>query len=90
MYWVEHKETYRDVTPITCLLYEAHTAQLPPTRSDLVTESLKRPQVVAQECGQKYALVIYDSRPCQYGNRRWYVYNPDFRERQNSNFHSIY
>lgn len=55
MYWVEHKETYRDVTSITCLLYEAHTAQLPPTRADLVTETLKRPQVVAQECGQKYA-----------------------------------
>ena len=34
--------------------------QLPPTRADVVKEILKSSQIVAKECGQKYALVTYD------------------------------
>ena len=34
--------------------------QLPPTRADVVKETLKSSQIVAKECGQKYALVTYD------------------------------
>ena len=34
--------------------------QLPPTTADVVKETLKRSQIVAKECGQKYPLVTYD------------------------------
>ena len=61
MEWVELKETYRDVTSATFLLYKAHTAtSYLTTRPDVVKEILKRSQVVAEECGQKYALNTYD------------------------------
>ena len=34
--------------------------QLPPTRVNVVKETLKHSRIVAKECGQKYALVTYD------------------------------
>ena len=34
--------------------------RLPPTREDVVKETLKRSQAVANECGDKYAIVTYD------------------------------
>ena len=34
--------------------------RLPPTREDVVKETLKRSQAVAKECGDKYAIVTYD------------------------------
>ena len=34
--------------------------QLPPTRADVVKDTLKRSKIVANECGQKYTLVTYD------------------------------
>ena len=34
--------------------------RLPPTREDVVKETLKRLQTVAKECGDKYAIVTYD------------------------------
>ena len=33
---------------------------LPPTRLDVIVETLKRSQRVAAECGEHYALVTYD------------------------------
>ena len=33
--------------------------RLPPTREDVVKETLKRSQAVAKECGDKYAIVTY-------------------------------
>ena len=35
--------------------------RLPPTREDVVKETLKRSQAVAKECGDKYAIVTSDS-----------------------------
>ena len=32
---------------------------LPPTREDIVKETLNRSQAVAKECGDKYAIVTY-------------------------------
>ena len=58
MYWVEHKETCRDVTQQP-VCYMKHI-QLSPTKADVVKETLMRSQVVAEKCGQKYASVIYD------------------------------
>ena len=61
MEWVELKETYRDVISASFLLYQAHTAtSYRTTRLDVVKETLKRSQVVAEKCGQKYALNTYD------------------------------
>ena len=34
--------------------------RLPPTREDVVKETLKRLQTVAEECGYKYTIVTYD------------------------------
>ena len=34
--------------------------RLPPTREDVVKETLKRSQVAAKECGDKYVTVTYD------------------------------
>ena len=58
MDWVEHKETYK-VSPQQLVWYMKYM-QLRPTRADVVKETLKRSQIVAKECGQKYALVTYD------------------------------
>ena len=32
---------------------------LPPTREDVIKETLNRSQAVAKECGDKYAIVTY-------------------------------
>lgn len=34
--------------------------ELPPTRLDVVRETMARSQGVAKECGEKYAVVTYD------------------------------
>ena len=34
--------------------------KLPPTRNDVVKETLMRSQIVASECNESYALVTYD------------------------------
>ena len=34
--------------------------RLPPTREDVVKETLKISQAVAKECGDKYAIITYD------------------------------
>ena len=58
MDWVEHKET-TEKSPQQLVCYMKHI-QLPPVRADVVKETLKRSQIVAKECGQKYASVTYD------------------------------
>ena len=37
-----------------------HNIRLPPTREDVVKETLKRSQAVAKECGDEYVIVTYD------------------------------
>ena len=48
-----------DVNPKQKVFYMKHIP-LPPTRNDVVKETLKRSQSVAEACGEKYALVTYD------------------------------
>ena len=55
--WNTRKHT--EVSPQQLAWYMKYM-RLPLTRADVVKETLKRSQIVAKECGQKYALVTYD------------------------------
>ena len=48
-----------DVLPRQVIGY-MENINLPPTRLDVVAETLKRSQAVAKECGEEFALVTYD------------------------------
>ena len=41
------------------MFYIQHT-KLPPTRNDVVKETLRQSEIVASECNEPYALVTYD------------------------------
>ena len=48
-----------DINPKQNVFYMQHI-KLPPTRNDVVKETLRRSQIVAEECHEDYALVTYD------------------------------
>ena len=43
--------------------------QLPPARIDVVKETVHQSQIVAEGCGQDYALVTYDLTTAKMANR---------------------
>ena len=55
--WNSLKEV--DINPQQKVFYMQHI-KLPPTRNDVVKETLMRSQIVASECNEPYALVTYD------------------------------
>ena len=55
--WNSLKEV--DINPQQKVFYMQHI-KLPPTRNDVVKETLRRSQIVASECNEPYALVTYD------------------------------
>ena len=48
-----------DMNPQQNVFYMHHII-LPPTRNDVVKETLRQSQTVASECNEPYALVTYD------------------------------
>ena len=54
--WNTKKHTETSPQKLVCYIKQT---QLSPTWANLVKETLKRSQVVAEECGPKYSLVTY-------------------------------
>ena len=52
--------------------------KLPPTREDVMKEPLKRSQVVAKECGDKYAIIIYDLAVAKIARQVQIQHSPKF------------
>ena len=55
--WNSLKEVH--INPQKKVFYMQHI-KLPPTRNDVVKNSLRQSQIVASECNEPYALVTYD------------------------------
>ena len=55
--WDIRKRTKTSPQQLVCYMNQE---QLPPTRADVVKETLKFSQVAEEEYGQKYNLVTYD------------------------------
>ena len=55
--WNSLKEV--DINPQQKVMY-LQRIRLPPTRNDVVRETMRRAMLIAQECGEKYGLVTYD------------------------------
>ena len=55
--WNSLKEV--EINPQQNMFYMQHI-KLPPTRNDVVKETLRLSQIVASECNEPYALVTYD------------------------------
>ena len=74
--WNSLKEV--DINPQQKVFYMQHI-KLPPTRNDVVKETLKRSQTVAvEECGEKYALVTYDLAVAKIAKQIQASDSPDF------------
>ena len=65
--------------------------RLPPTRQDVVKETLKWSQAVAKECGDKYAIVTYDLAVAKIARQIQTQNSPKFDECfiQFGQFHTI-
>ena len=73
--WNTRKHTKTSPQQLVC--YMKHI-QLPSTRADVVKETLKRSQIVAKECGQKYASVTYDLAIAKVAKRIQWEETPQF------------
>jgi len=76
--WVGWNSLFvEDLLPVQIVGY-METINLPPTRNDVVQETMKRTQAVAKECGQDQIIVTYDLAIAKIASQIQYSESPRF------------